>query len=196
MAIRLEQIVFEDVRGASVTVPGVGEASLLRSLFRILNRNVLCSIATVAEGRPHINTAYFCYSKDLALYFLSHPSAQHCRNVARSPSAGVTVYSSGQPWGSPSVGVQLFGLCRRASGVRQREAERLYGTRFRPFRRWRASLTMAQPGAEYRFFGLVVNKLKLLDEKVIGDGVVARAVVRRTARRSVGPRRRPTTRCS
>lgn len=54
-----------------VVSTGYSEARVRSSVFRILEENVLCSIATVtAATRAHINTAYFCYSDDLELYFL------------------------------------------------------------------------------------------------------------------------------
>ena len=137
---RLRDIAFRDARGTSVGLPAVAEPTIRRSLFRILKQNPLCSIATVtARDRPHISTAYFSYSNDLVLYFLSHPDAQHCRNLARNPSVGVTIFSSVQPWGSPGQGVQLFGTCRRATGLHLRQAERVYGRRFPAYGTWRAS---------------------------------------------------------
>jgi uncharacterized protein YhbP (UPF0306 family) len=184
--VRLAPIVFEDVRGARASVPGASEASLLGTVLRVLEGNELCSIATSADGhRPYISTAYFCYSKELALYFLSHPNARHCRNLARHPSAAVAVCSSGQPWGLPNLGVQLFGECRRANGPRRREAERLYAARFPAYPRWRSTLAAGQAGSEYRFYRVLVTSLKIMDEQAIGDGVFARAMVRRAGRRAV-----------
>ena len=192
--VKLTNIVFRDARGASVNLPAVAEPTIRRSLLRILKRNALCSVATVtAEHRPHINTAYFTYSNELVLYFLSHPDAQHCRNLARNASVGVTVFSSAQPWGSPGRGVQLFGTCRRATGLHVRQAERLYAKRFPAYGSWRASADKGRAGGEYRFYRLVVNSLKLLDERAIGDAVFTYTAVSRTRGREVRPReRRPT----
>jgi len=104
------------------------EEPVRRSLFRILRENVLCSMATVATGnRAHINTAYFCYSRALELFFLSDPGSLHCRNLAEHPSMAMTIFRSAQAWGNPDRGVQLFGTCREAKGPHARNAERLYG---------------------------------------------------------------------
>ncbi len=187
--VRLERITFEDVRGARTVLPKMGGARLRRSVLRIPGRNDLCSIATLANGRPYINTAYFSCSAELVLYFLSHPNAQHCRNLATNRNAAATVFGSSQPWGTRSVGVQLFGTCRPARGPQQREAERLYGAHFRAYRRWHSKLAKGEAGGEYRFYRLMVDALALLDEKTIADGVIVRAVVRRTTRRSVKRRR-------
>ena len=58
----------EPVQKSEITGSRVG-----RSVHRLLAENVLCSMASIsAEGRAHINTAYFCYSTELELYFISH----------------------------------------------------------------------------------------------------------------------------
>ena len=182
----LTRIVFEDVRRTRTSLPAIGTPRILRSLFRILDQTNLCSIATVTGAhRPHINTAYFCASKQLVLYFLSHPNSQHCRNLSRHPHACVTVCSSKQPWGIPSQGVQLFGVCQLATGRRELEAERLYARNFPAYRRWRRSATKGHAGAEYRFYRLVVDSLKLVDEREIADGIVTRATVRRVEGRDM-----------
>jgi len=77
-----------------------GHPEQVRSVvLHILEDNLLCSVATVApEGRAHVNTAYFCYSDDLELFFLSHPTAVHSQNVSRNASMAMTVFSSSQQW--------------------------------------------------------------------------------------------------
>ena len=87
---RLTNILSRDVCGARILAAGLTEPRLRGSVFRILRESVLCSIATVTEkNRAHIHTAYFCYSEERELYFLSHPSALHW---------GMTIFSSSQPW--------------------------------------------------------------------------------------------------
>src|SRR6266496_1559095 len=106
------------------------------SLFRVLRGNVLCSIATVTRrGRAHINTAYFAYSPDLDLYFLSDRNSLHCRNLAMNPSMAMTVFRSTQTWGKPDRGVQLFGSAHEARGSEAEAAERAYARRFPPYGR-------------------------------------------------------------
>src|SRR6058998_2457490 len=104
-----------------------------RSISRILRENVLCSMSTVAPGnRPHVNTAYFAYTPELVLYFLSDPSSRHCRNLKRNPSLAMTIFRSAQEWGGQDRGLQLFGICRQTRGGGAREAERCYAARFLP----------------------------------------------------------------
>src|SRR5207245_508273 len=98
-----------------------------RSSARVLRENVLCSMSTVAPGnRPHINTAYFAYTPELMVYFLSDPSSRHCRNLKRNPSLAMTIFRSAQEWGGEDRGLHLFGICRqtRGGGARRGRATR------------------------------------------------------------------------
>jgi uncharacterized protein YhbP (UPF0306 family) len=177
---RLSNMGAYDVSGAQLDLRGLSEGQLRKSILRTLGENVLCSIATVtAEGRAHINAAYFCYSSELELYFLSHPASLHCRNLSANPSAGVTVFSSSQTWGGPDRGLQLFGTCCRAKGAPAAKAERLYGERFPEYARWRANLNEDDAAREYHFYRLLTARLKALDEETFGEAVFISADVRR-----------------
>ncbi len=156
-----------------------------RSIARILRENVLCSMSTVTPGnRPHINTAYFCYTSDLEIYFLSDPSSQHCRNLERNPSLAMTIFRSAQVWGGEDRGLQLFGTCRRTRGRAAREAERCYAARFSPYAKWMAGLRPAerQQAAllrSYAFYRFLPRRIKILDEREFGGAMfVTAAVVR------------------
>lgn len=169
-----------DVTGLSVDMKGLSDWRLRRGVMRVLKENVLCSIATVtAENHAHINTAYFCYSDELEIYFLSHPDSLHCLNLSTNPSAGVTIFSSSQVWTEPGLGVQLFGKCARARGAQATKAERLYGQRFPAYGRWRETLGRDDVAQEYRLYRLPTTRLKLHDERTFGDGVFISADVRR-----------------
>src|SRR2546422_1102501 len=142
-----------------------------KSLLRILRENVLCSMSTVSPGnRAHINTAYFCYSPAIEVFFLSDAGSLHCRNLERNPSLAMTIFRSGQVWGRPDRGLQLFGTCAPAMGAHRSNAERLYGQRFPAYLR----LTLSVRGEDrrtgdqlrsYRFYRFVPRKVKILDER-------------------------------
>src|SRR5512146_2401109 len=97
--MQLTNITAQDAAGAQIE-GGVPEEQVRRAVFEILQCNVLCAMATVTPaGRAHINTAYFCYSEELELCFLSHPRSVHCRNLVTNPAMGVAIFSSEQQWG-------------------------------------------------------------------------------------------------
>jgi uncharacterized protein YhbP (UPF0306 family) len=156
--------------------------------LHILAANVLCSIATVTpEGHAHVNTAYFCYSDELELFFLSHPTAIHCQNLSRNRSMAVTVFSSSQQWLSPDKGIQLFGTCSEATGPDATQEEKLYRQRFSAYANWKASLQDQDSTLEYCFYRFVVSKLKVLDEANFGVAVFASADVHRKNQWDLNP---------
>jgi len=161
--------------------PRFSESRVRRSILRILNANVLCSIATVTRGnRAHISHVYFSYSEDLEFYFLSDPRSLHCRNLTTNPSMAVTVFNSSQPWGSPGRGVQFFGTCVEARGLQATKAEHVYGKRFPKYYKYRSDLAKdSDRPFRWRFYRFIPRKVKLFDEGEFGGGVFVVAAVRK-----------------
>lgn len=106
-----------------------------------------------------MNTAYFAWNPELDVVWLSEPRALHSRNLRANRSAAVAVFDSGQSWGKPDRGIQLFGSAREGDG----SAERLYAERFPEYR----------PGevSAYRVYRFRARRLKLFDERALGTGV-------------------------
>jgi uncharacterized protein YhbP (UPF0306 family) len=133
-------------------------ASVTRSLLDASN---LCTIATVGLGsRAYVNTAYFAWSRDFGIVWLSEPRAKHSRNLRTNKTVAIAVYDSAQEWGKPDRGIQLFGTAHRAEVAEAEAAERLYAERFPAFRD-------ADLGA-YRFYAFQPHRLKLFDEESLG----------------------------
>ncbi len=167
-----------DVAGRGVGPTTITRDQFLGIVFRVLEDNVLCSIATVTpEGTAHVNTAFFAYSTALELFFLSHPASRHCRNLVNNPSVALTVFSSGQRWTQPGRGIQLFGIAEEASGSAAERAERSYGARFPDYHTWKASLSEDDLARQYRFYRIVVNTVKVLDEETLVDALFAWATI-------------------
>lgn len=175
---KLVDIVPTDAAGARARHLSVPEGRATEILFRILEANGLCSIATVSpDNRAHTNTAYFCYSQALELYFLSHPGSTHCRNLLSNASLAMTVFASSQRWTDPGVGLQLFGNAFEAKGQMSLEAERLYAKRFPAYHEWRKNLKTGDLAVEYRFYQFLPEHAKILDEQVLGDGIFIRGLI-------------------
>jgi uncharacterized protein YhbP (UPF0306 family) len=169
-----------DAPGSGIEIQRISREQTRRSLFGILKTNVLCSMATVtAEGRAHINTAYFSFTRDLVLYFLSHPSSTHCRNLATNPSMAIAVFSSRQIWSGPDRGIQLFGVGHQADGTHAKRAAESYGERFRQFPKWKSKLTPDDPAREYQWYEFAPNYIKIFDEEAFGEAVFVRVDVER-----------------
>jgi uncharacterized protein YhbP (UPF0306 family) len=145
----------------------------LRTLARrLLNASPLCAISTVsADGRAHVNTAYFAFSASFDIVWLSAPEAHHSRNLRRRPSVAIAVYDSAQKWGGSDRGIQIFGNARELAGRSAREAERVYGRRFKSYVRDELSA--------YRFYRLRPTRLKLFDERELGGATFVTARITR-----------------
>lgn len=158
----------------------IEDPKVWRCLFRILERNLLCAVATVTpEKRAHINTAYFAYTVDLEFYFYSYPDTDHALNLARNPSMAIVVFDSEQPWGRPDHGVQLFGTGRAVAGRSARDAERCYDRRFPGHVSWKLPRSTAESAPVPKPFRFRPRLIKLFDEHAFGAGVVVKATVPR-----------------
>src|SRR5438876_6506722 len=148
----------------------VAAARIAASARQLLDASTLCTIATVTSGgRAHINTAYFAWSHDFEIVWLSDPGATHSRNLRANNSAAIAVYDSRQTWGKPDRGIQLFGSVREAGGEIAGEAQTLYAKRFPAF----ADANLSA----YRFYRFQPRRLKLFDERAIGPGTFVTARV-------------------
>jgi uncharacterized protein YhbP (UPF0306 family) len=147
-------------------------AARIRALaWQLLDSSTLCAISTVSpDGRAHVNTVYFAWSRDLDLVWMSERDARHSLNLGAKPTAAIAVYDSSQVWGNPDRGIQLFGSAREVRGRAAREAERVYAKRFPP---------SAQADLRaYAFYRFRPRRLKVFDEAALGAGVFVTAAVR------------------
>ncbi len=76
----------------------------------LLNGQTTLSLATTSEdGAPHVAPLFYLAGDALDLYWLSSARSSHSRNLKRSPSAAVTVYSPARDW-KETRGVQMRGV--------------------------------------------------------------------------------------
>ena len=149
----------------------IAAARITAAARRLLDASTLCAIATVSSaGRAHVNTAYFAWSPELDLVWLSDPHARHSRNVQANSSVAIAVFDSNQVWGKPDRGIQLFGSARELPPKAAHEAERIYAERFPE---------CGQADFElYNLYRFRPRRLKLFDERAFGGGVFITARVR------------------
>src|SRR5213083_2196505 len=139
---------------------------LQRVARRLMDASPLCSLATVSpRGRAHINHMYFAWNQLFEVFWISDADSIHSRNLARNPSAAVTVYASNQVWGRPDRGIQLFGT---AGVTNISEAARVYGKRFRDF---------DPDGNDLPYYRFRPRTVKLFDERSLAAGTLVTARV-------------------
>lgn len=165
----------------------VESARVERSISAILASTRLCSIATVLyddhEQPPMawINNAYFAWSKDFSLFYLSELTTVHAKNVAANGTAAVAVADSQQTGEAGKRGLQLFGTCRLV--VEKADVERAlksYGGRFGDFgAAFPDVASLESSGMNSRFFEVVIDSIKVFDEATFGSEVWVTATVER-----------------
>jgi uncharacterized protein YhbP (UPF0306 family) len=150
----------------------VAAARLASTTRSLLDVSTLCAIATVGRGgRAYVNTAYFAWSRELELVWLSHPAATHSRNLLANDGAAVAIFDSSQKWGNPDRGIQLFGSARQAAGADADAAAAVYAARFPEYR--------TTDVGTYSFYVFRPRRLKLFDERELGAGTFVTARVGR-----------------
>ncbi|WP_084081084.1 pyridoxamine 5'-phosphate oxidase family protein [Edaphobacter aggregans] len=172
MSITFRRMRAIHVDGTPSEVDGLTAERVRCSIFRVLDGTMLGAWATVtSDGEAHVNTAYYSYSEDLVLHFMSHPHSLHCLNVSANSSMAVAIFASEQKWTDPGRGLQLFGRCDQLRGEDAAAAQRAYGQRFRTYADWKSSLKPGDAALDYRFYRFVPHTVKVLDEAEFGDGV-------------------------
>jgi uncharacterized protein YhbP (UPF0306 family) len=163
--------------------PDFPNGKLLRSVFKILKKTELWSMATVGpDNESHISTAYFSYNDSLDFYFVSDPSTKHIQNIARTPGVAITVFDSRQPWDSYHRGLQLFGKCWSASTAQSVKAFAVHAARFQAYGDYiRALSAKERKSSPYRFYVFRPDRIKILDERAFGEEVFVLADVVRNS---------------
>ena len=158
---------------------GFDSDALLASVEELLEANVLCSLATTSQGKPHINTAYVAILPGLNLAILTPPNSQHAANVAQEPATAMAVYDSHQPFGADLQGLQLFGFMKLLDGAEAEVAYQCYVRRFPGLAKWAQDYSALEVNLESRFYGLEVDRVKIFNERRFGKEVYIVARVHR-----------------
>jgi hypothetical protein len=139
-------------------------------------------MATRSEaGVVDINAAFYSYSAELELYFLSNPASAHCRNLTHVAHMAVAVFDSHQEWGQPHSGLQLYGEGGPVAPGHAERARASYAARFPRYFDFvvRASeVPDATTGfGTLRFYQFLPTRVKILDEQEFGEEIFITASV-------------------
>lgn len=145
------------------------DIALNRSIIEILEGNILLAMATVKGVDSWICTAYYCYNNALEFYILTEPQSQHAQNLSENDSVALSIYNSSQNWDNEKRGLQVFGNCRRASGMEIAEAIKLYSNRFVGLgKRIKHPSDFKKGIIDSRFYKIDVRAMRLFDEVYFG----------------------------
>ena len=148
------------------------DSKLNLSISQILHANILCAVASIKNNESYIHTAYFCYNNILELFYISDPTTQHTMNIENNSSVAISIYDSRQPWDNSKRGIQIFGECKMASGVKLVEGTALYLKRFAGLKQWITHPDDFIKGAiNSKMFVISTNSIKLFDEETFGEEI-------------------------
>ena len=148
---------------------GIKASQISESINRVLEGSTLCSIATVNEQcAPHVNTCFFSYTQDLELFVFTSPHTIHAKNIDNRSACAVNVFSTDQKIGDDLLGAQLFGTAHKLNTTSGLRAFNNYVIRFPVLLSWAASWDAILKGFESRFYKIIINSGKILDEKAFG----------------------------
>lgn len=148
----------------------ISATRIARLAHKLLDASTLCAIATVSPGgRAHVNTAYFAYTRDFEIVWISEPRARHSLNLRSRRTVSVAVFDSHQTWGGDDRGIQLFGSAAQVAGAVASYARRTYARRFPEY--------VPDENSAYVPYRFRPRRLKLFDETTLGAGVFITADV-------------------
>jgi len=162
---------------------GHDQKSLHESVEAILGTTTLCSMATAKGSLPYINTAFFAWSSDLHIYFLSKPTRQHSVNLDNNPTISLTVFDGSQSFGSLLKGLQIFGKCVLAMGTQANQAFDVYTKRFPKLLEQIPSFEDYERSViQSRLYAVTAESIKIFDEPRFGKDVYIEASINRTSK--------------
>ena len=148
---------------------GLDEYDLHQSIKQLLSKNMLMSLSTSVNDKCNINTAYYAYSENYEMYFLSEDDTEHCKNIIVNPSVAAAIWNDSGIYGENLQGLQLFGLCKKANGIKLLEGLRIYNNRFPAFSELvKHPEDFAKGVVKSRLYTIDVLKIKLIDEAAFG----------------------------
>lgn len=149
----------------------VKDETINRSLNEILSNNILLSMASIKEEKySWIHTAFYAYSSKLRFYYVSPPSAQHSKNIDQNQSVAVSIFDTHQNPTDQKSGLQIFGMCRRATGEEVAEGLTLYSERFPWLSKYIKTPDDFDKGIlESKLYIITPHTIKMLDEAVFGE---------------------------
>lgn len=141
------------------------------SISEILNENRLLSMATVSEHGGWINTAFYCFNKNMQFFFLTEVGSQHSKNLGENATIALTIFDSHQEWGPGKLkGLQIFGNCEKAQGISLIEGVALYIERYPGVSKWMLKPDDLLKGLSGSWVYIIKpQKVKILDEKRFGE---------------------------
>ncbi|MBI4163758.1 MAG: pyridoxamine 5'-phosphate oxidase family protein [Candidatus Aenigmarchaeota archaeon] len=155
--------------------------TILKSAINILEQNTLLTLTTVDKNQPCSCTAYYVFDEELNLYIWTDPQTLHCKNIERNPKVSVSIFNSGQEWGSFLQGLQTLGKAIVVSEKELTKAGNLYLQRYPQSSNFvKTPKDFHSEKFQSRIYKIELEKIKVLDEKIFGKEEFRELTIKRS----------------
>ncbi len=128
----------------------------------LLETEGLACFSIVMRGAPLTWTAFVAIDPPDRIVMLTSKASQHGSVLIPGQSVAVNLYVHTRVWGEPICGLQGLGTMDTIGDPR---SEAAYRRRFPEYCSWRE----AGGRTESEFFAVRLNRLKLIDERLLGE---------------------------
>jgi uncharacterized pyridoxamine 5'-phosphate oxidase family protein len=123
-------------------------------------------LATVRDGRPRVCTVWFVADEDMNLYWLSYPSREHSKDIAKDSNVAAAIVVKAD---EPTVGLQIVGSAGVVNDIQLIENvmeryQKKYQKGGRFIKNFRAGIN------EHQLYCLKPTKIALFDEQNFPGG--------------------------
>ena len=109
----------------------IAAARMAAAARQLLAASTLCAIATVTpSGRAYLDTAYFAWTRDYDIVWLSAPRAQHRRRSKRTTQSRLPSMSRARRGANPTEESSCLAQHTEARGEEAEHGETIYAQRF------------------------------------------------------------------
>lgn len=149
------------------------DTQLKDEIIRILESHVCGSLSTVNESKAYCNTIYYCFDKDLCLYFASDYTTKHAEYIMANPNVAVCVWDQPTSYGEKHIGLQIEGECHLVSGTDIFHTWSLYIKRFNIFQQKIGSFeNLRDKIVGIRLYKIVPQSIKITNSKLFGNNAI------------------------
>lgn len=156
------------------------ERKISDSIKKILNKNHLLTLSTSKNNKPHSNTAFYTFDKNMNLYIWSEEGTVHSENLKKNRKIAINIFDSRQKWGSLLQGLQATGTANIVDNKELIKAGILY------IKRFPASMKLVKNPKRFhdkifetKIYKIQLDKVKVFDEKAFGKGGSRKISLRR-----------------
>lgn len=141
-------------------------------IIRILENHICGSLSTVNKSKAYCNTIYYCFDKDLCLYFASDYTTKHADNIMANPNVAVCVWDQPSSYGQ-NIGLQIEGECHLVSGINLFLAWSLYIKRFNIFQQKIGSFeNLRDKIVGIRLYKIEPKSIKITNSSLFGNKAI------------------------